>query len=172
LAFRDFSLLRTHFQPFTEVVRKIRREVTRKVQNNFRTRLRRRYGVAGRGLPRAAPPQPKFSPRMTRMNANRKNLCSISRSFGSATQPARLCAGLRVALDRTKHGKRCEGVPHSKSPAIAGRNPLMIRVNWRDSRAKNLRKARRFWPIVVRISRIEFFKRRKRKIPKGLVRGV
>ena len=30
LAFRDLSLLRTHFWPFTEVVRKIRREVTRK----------------------------------------------------------------------------------------------------------------------------------------------
>jgi hypothetical protein len=30
LAFFDFSFLRTHFWPFTEVVRKIRREVTRK----------------------------------------------------------------------------------------------------------------------------------------------
>jgi len=30
LALFDFSLLRTHFWPFTEVVRKIRREVTRK----------------------------------------------------------------------------------------------------------------------------------------------
>ncbi len=30
LAFFDFSLLRTHFWPFTEVVSKIRREVTRK----------------------------------------------------------------------------------------------------------------------------------------------
>jgi len=31
LAFFDFSSLRTHFWPFTDVVRKIRREVTRKV---------------------------------------------------------------------------------------------------------------------------------------------
>jgi hypothetical protein len=31
LGFFDFSLLRTHFWPFTEVVRKIRREVTRKL---------------------------------------------------------------------------------------------------------------------------------------------
>jgi hypothetical protein len=31
LAFLDSSLLRSHFWPFTEVVRKIRREVTRKV---------------------------------------------------------------------------------------------------------------------------------------------
>ncbi len=31
LAFFDFSLLRTHFWPFTEVMRKIPREVTRKV---------------------------------------------------------------------------------------------------------------------------------------------
>src|SRR5207249_3871151 len=68
--------------------------------------------------------------------------------FGSATR-------LRVALDRTKHGKRCEGAPHSKSPEIAGRNPIMIRVNWRDSRAKNLRKTRRFWPIAVQITRIK-----------------
>jgi len=30
LAFFDFSLLRTYFWPFTEVVRKIRREATRK----------------------------------------------------------------------------------------------------------------------------------------------
>ena len=30
LAFRDLSSLRTHFWPFTEGVRKIRREVTRK----------------------------------------------------------------------------------------------------------------------------------------------
>jgi hypothetical protein len=30
LTFFDFSLLRTHFWPLTEVVRKIRREVTRK----------------------------------------------------------------------------------------------------------------------------------------------
>jgi hypothetical protein len=30
LAFRDLSSLRTHFWPFTEVVRKIPREVTRK----------------------------------------------------------------------------------------------------------------------------------------------
>jgi hypothetical protein len=30
LAFFDLSSLRTHFQPFTEVVRRIRREVTRK----------------------------------------------------------------------------------------------------------------------------------------------
>ena len=29
LAFLDFSLLRTHFWPFTEVLREIRREVTR-----------------------------------------------------------------------------------------------------------------------------------------------
>ena len=29
LAFFDFSLLRTHFWPYTEAVRKIRREVTR-----------------------------------------------------------------------------------------------------------------------------------------------
>jgi hypothetical protein len=74
------------------------------------------------GLPRAAPPQPNFSPRITRMNRIRKNLCSISRSFGSATR-------LRVALDRIKHGMRCADAPHSKSPAIAGRNPVMIRVN-------------------------------------------
>jgi hypothetical protein len=33
LAFFDFSLLRTHFWPFTEVVRKIRREVTRRFVN-------------------------------------------------------------------------------------------------------------------------------------------
>jgi hypothetical protein len=31
LAFFDFSSLRTHFWPFTDVMRKIRREVTRKV---------------------------------------------------------------------------------------------------------------------------------------------
>jgi len=31
LAFRDLSSLRTHFWPFTEVVRKIRRKVTRKI---------------------------------------------------------------------------------------------------------------------------------------------
>jgi hypothetical protein len=30
LAFIDLSSLRTHFRPFTEVVRRIRREVTRK----------------------------------------------------------------------------------------------------------------------------------------------
>ena len=31
LAFRDLSSLRTHFWPFTEVVRKIRRKVTREI---------------------------------------------------------------------------------------------------------------------------------------------
>jgi hypothetical protein len=31
LAFRDFSLLKTHFRPFTEVLQEIRRDVTRKV---------------------------------------------------------------------------------------------------------------------------------------------
>jgi hypothetical protein len=50
LAFRDLSSLRTHFRPFTEVMRKSRREVTRKNPEDRRTRLRRRYGVAGRGL--------------------------------------------------------------------------------------------------------------------------
>ena len=34
--FFDFSSLRTHFWPFTEVMRKIRREVTRKVASRLR----------------------------------------------------------------------------------------------------------------------------------------
>jgi len=37
LAFRDFSLLRTHFWPFTEILRKIRPEVTRKSCSRLRT---------------------------------------------------------------------------------------------------------------------------------------
>src|SRR5439155_25713427 len=31
----------------------------------------------------------------------------------------------------------------------------MVRLNWRDSRAKNLRKTRRFWLIAVQITRIK-----------------
>jgi hypothetical protein len=48
LAFFDFSLLRTHFGPFTEVVRKIRREVTKKykkVANHGLTGWQRRTAV-------------------------------------------------------------------------------------------------------------------------------
>src|SRR5262245_41571797 len=48
-----------------------------------------------RGLPSAAPPQPKFSPRNTRMNANRKEVCSIWRRFLECDSPR------RVALDRS-----------------------------------------------------------------------
>ena len=39
LAFRDLSSLRTHFWPFTEVVRRIRREVTRKNWNEAEPRI-------------------------------------------------------------------------------------------------------------------------------------
>jgi hypothetical protein len=90
----------------------------------------------------AAPPQPKFSPRMTGINANRKeSLLDFAKLWEYDMSSCR--------FGSNKHGKLCEGAPNSKSPEIAGRNPIMIRVNWRDSRAKNLRKTRRFWPIAV-----------------------
>src|SRR5215472_5975141 len=41
LAFRDLSSLRTHFRPFTEVVRKSRRKVTRKLGEPRVTRMTR-----------------------------------------------------------------------------------------------------------------------------------
>ena len=44
LAFPELSSLRAHFRPFTEVVRKFRREVMTKVWENFREK-----GKEGRG---------------------------------------------------------------------------------------------------------------------------
>ena len=43
LAFRDLSSLRTHFRPFTEVVRRIRLEVTREIGRQMNRGLRRRH---------------------------------------------------------------------------------------------------------------------------------
>jgi hypothetical protein len=46
LAFFDFSSLRTHFWPFTDVVNKIRREVTRKMQRTCKPRITRISRIA------------------------------------------------------------------------------------------------------------------------------
>ena len=48
--------------------------------------------------PSAALPQPKFSPRMTRMDANRKNPCSISRSSPRDESVRRRTLGVRHSL--------------------------------------------------------------------------
>ena len=56
---------------------------------------------------------------MTRINANRKeSLLDFAKLWECDTSSCR--------FGSNKHGKRCEGAPNSKSPEIAGRNPIMI----------------------------------------------
>jgi hypothetical protein len=101
----------------------------------------------------AAPPQPKFSPRMTRMNANRKESSSRFREALGVRHSLPACVWVFVSLWIEPSMESGARAPHSKSPEIAGRNRIMIRVNWRDSRATNLRKTRRFSPIAVQRTR-------------------
>ena len=58
LAFFDFPSLRTHFWPFTDVVRKIQREVTRKMQKTLEPRIPRVRTEVGlsRVIPNKEPP--------------------------------------------------------------------------------------------------------------------
>ena len=61
LAFFDFSSLSTHFWPFTHVMRKIRREVTRKMQRACKPRIARISQMTSlRRARRSRPPYPGY----------------------------------------------------------------------------------------------------------------
>ena len=63
-----------------------------------------------------------FSPRITLINANGKEVVWISRSFWSATR-------LRVALDRTEHDRKAvRGRPHSQSTSCEALLDRVIRI--------------------------------------------
>jgi hypothetical protein len=90
---------RNQFRPFISVQTEISRQVTR--------RCRKSHGLRG-----AAPPQPKISPRNTRMNANRKEVLLDYAKLLECDSPR------RVALGRNgRCRKRCEHAPHSQSTA-------------------------------------------------------
>ncbi len=77
------------------------------------------------GLPSAAKPQPNFSPRITRINANRRAkdwLLDFAKLSECDTSP------YRFGSNRVQAQKRCEDARHSKSTSseISFLNPRQL----------------------------------------------
>src|SRR5262245_48618110 len=98
------------------------------------------------------------------MNANRKARISarFREAFGVRHVPVSLW------IERSMARKAVRGRSALQTPKVFARphyvrNSFSIRVNQRDSRAENLRKAQRFSPVAVWITRISKERENRRK---------